>query len=149
MKVFSAEKEIHEKRNKGKFLSYSLIPLAAEGAARESVMADALRRYEFIQKFLQESKSFGAQRRESEAKVCAIAQDNLARNAGFSDALRFAWRMETFKIEEVKSFFKKSGKTAAAAGYGWKSPKTGARPWPAKKTMAAARSSALLRFPPP
>ena len=91
--------EIHDKRNKDKLLAYSLIPLKGD------VMAEALERYEFIQQFLKESKTFGAQRRESEGKACAIAQDNLARNAGFTDALRFAWRMETLKIEEVKSYF--------------------------------------------
>ena len=63
---------------------------------------------------MRESKSFGAQRRESEGKACAIAQDNLARNAGFSDALRFTWRMETLKIEEVKSFFEQKD----CGGYG-------------------------------
>ncbi|MDR2477142.1 MAG: DUF5724 domain-containing protein, partial [Treponema sp.] len=65
--------EIREKRNKDKLLSYSLIPLAPEAAAQDAVMSEALKRYEFIQGFLQESKSFGAQRRESEAKACAIA----------------------------------------------------------------------------
>jgi hypothetical protein len=78
---------------------------ASSSPVSEAVLREALKRYEFIQQFLKESKSFGAQRRESEAKACAIAQDNLARNAGFSDALRFAWRMETLKIEEVKAFF--------------------------------------------
>ena len=112
------EKEIHDKRNKDKLLSYSLIPLAPEGAAQNAaqnaLMSEALKRYEFIQGFLRESKSFGAQRRESEGKACAIAQDNLARNAGFSDALRFTWRMETLKIEEVKSFFEQKD----CGGYG-------------------------------
>ena len=103
--IDTLEKEIHEKRNKDKLLSYSLIPLMAQDATQNAPMSEALRRYEFIQMFLKESKSFGAQRRESEGKACAIASDNLARNAGFSDALRFTWRMETLKIEEVKSFF--------------------------------------------
>jgi hypothetical protein len=91
--------ETGEKRNKDKLLSYSLIPL------EENKIEDALERYEFIQGFLKESKSFGAQRRESEAKACAIASENLARNAGFSDALRFSWRMETLKVENIKTFF--------------------------------------------
>ncbi|GHU05213.1 hypothetical protein FACS1894158_07340 [Betaproteobacteria bacterium] len=98
-------KEIHDKRNKDKLLAYSLIPLIPLKGGADEAMAEALKRYEFIQQFLKESKTFGAQRRESEGKACAIAQDNLARNAGFTDALRFAWRMETLKIEEVKTYF--------------------------------------------
>jgi hypothetical protein len=99
LNIGELRKDIHEKRNKDKMLSYSLIPLASDK------MKDALARYEFIQSFLKESKSFGAQRRESEAKVCAIAAENLARNAGFSDTLRFTWRMEILKIEQIKSYF--------------------------------------------
>jgi hypothetical protein len=93
-------KEARDKRNKDKLLSYSLIPLE-KGREQE----DALKRYENIQLFLKESKSFGAQRRESEGKACSIALENLGRNAGFSDALRFTWRMETLKIESVKGYF--------------------------------------------
>ncbi|MDR2677816.1 MAG: DUF4132 domain-containing protein, partial [Zoogloeaceae bacterium] len=90
--------EVHEKRNKDKLLSYSLIPL-------QNGEEEALARYENIQLFLKESKTFGAQRRESEGKAVAIALENLARNAGFADTLRFSWRMETLKIDSVKVYF--------------------------------------------
>ncbi|MDR1875024.1 MAG: DUF4132 domain-containing protein, partial [Synergistaceae bacterium] len=96
-------KEIHDKRNKDKLLSYSLIPLDA--GTEETKTADALERYKFIQAFLKESKTFGAQRRESEGKTCVIAIDNLARNAGFTDALRFAWRMEALEAESLQKYF--------------------------------------------
>ncbi|MDR1604516.1 MAG: DUF5724 domain-containing protein [Gracilibacteraceae bacterium] len=92
--------EVHAKRSRDKLLSYSLLPLP-EGREQE----EALERYENIQLFLQESKSFGAQRRASEGKACAIALENLGRNAGFSDALRFTWRMEILKIESVRKYF--------------------------------------------
>ncbi|MDR2633351.1 MAG: DUF5724 domain-containing protein [Treponema sp.] len=92
--------EAHEKRNRDKLLSYSLIPLE-KGREQE----DTLKRYENIQLFLKESKSFGAQRRASEGKACAIALENLGRNAGFSDSLRFTWRMETRKIESLRGYF--------------------------------------------
>ncbi|WP_059170241.1 DUF4132 domain-containing protein [Bacillus sp. FJAT-27445] len=83
------------KRNKDHLLCYSLIPI-------ESVNKnDVLERYEFIQKFLKESKKFGAQRRASEAKIVEIALDNLARNAGYKDVTRLRWDMEAFKMEEV------------------------------------------------
>jgi hypothetical protein len=92
--------EASAKRNKDKLLSYVLIPLPKGKEEKE-----ALQRYENIQRFLQESKSFGAQRRASESKAAAIALQNLGRNAGFSDALRFAWRMEMLKIESVRAYF--------------------------------------------
>lgn len=56
------EREIAEKRNQERLRCYPLIPIA-EGDSRE-----ALRRYEFIQRFAKESKQFGAQRRESEKR---------------------------------------------------------------------------------
>ncbi|MDR1302720.1 MAG: DUF4132 domain-containing protein, partial [Treponema sp.] len=93
-------KEAHEKRNKDKLLSYSLIPLE-----KDREQEDALKRYENIQLFLKESKSFGAQRRASEGTASAIALENLGRNAGFSDSLRFTWRMEALKIETITQYF--------------------------------------------
>ncbi|MDR1097425.1 MAG: DUF4132 domain-containing protein [Tannerella sp.] len=97
--ITELKKEIRDKRNKDKLLSYPLVPL---GKNRQK---DMLERYGFIRKFQEESKTFGAQRRESEGKASAIALENLARNAGFSDALRFGWRMETLKIQELTGYF--------------------------------------------
>ncbi|NDV59461.1 DUF4132 domain-containing protein [Bacteroides sp. 519] len=99
LKLKELEKEIKDKRNKDKLLSYSLIPLS------RNKQKDILARYEFIQAFLKESKTFGTQRRESEAKASAIALDNLARNGGYSDALRFGWSMEILKIEQIAPYF--------------------------------------------
>ena len=99
LKLTELEKEIKDKRNKDKLLAYSLIPL------KKNKEKDLLARYEFIQKFLKESKEFGAQRQESEAKASAIALDNLARTAGFADSLRLSWRMETLKIEQISNYF--------------------------------------------
>jgi hypothetical protein len=100
LKVKALEKEIKDKRNKDKLLAYPVIPFDKKDAD-----GDMLRRYAFIQQFLKESKKFGAQRHASEGKACAVALDNLARNAGFSDALRFSWRMETLKIQEIQALF--------------------------------------------
>jgi hypothetical protein len=91
-------KEVHDKRNKDKLLAYSIVPMDPKD------LGEALKRYRFISGFLKESKSFGAQRRESESKVGAIAIENLARNAGFSDGLIFAWRMETMELQNLKVF---------------------------------------------
>ncbi|MEH7084970.1 DUF4132 domain-containing protein, partial [Neobacillus drentensis] len=90
------EKIVQEKRTKDQVLSYSLIPVKNE--------QDVLNRYVFLQKFLQESKKFGAQRRASEAKTVTIALDNLARNAGFKDVTRLKWAMEAKKMEEITPY---------------------------------------------
>lgn len=92
-----AEKKINEKRNKDYVLCYGLIPLGGD-------KKDMLHRYEFLHGFLKESKQFGAQRRESEAKAVSIALENLARNAGFSDVTRFTWNMETEKIRSIERY---------------------------------------------
>lgn len=99
LKLEVLQKEIIEKRNKDKLLCYSLIPL------KKNKMKDSLERYEYIQKFLKESKDFGAQRKVSEGKACSIAIENLARNLGFSDILRFTWKMEILKIDSIKKYF--------------------------------------------
>lgn len=97
--VEEVEKEITNKRNKDLVASYSLIPLAKEKTK------DMLRRYKFLQKFLKDSKQFGAQRRASEAKAVEIALENLSRNAGFTDVTRLTWAMETELMNEMKEYF--------------------------------------------
>lgn len=88
--------EIIEKRNQEKLRCYPLIPIA------ENDHEEALRRYEFIQQFLKDSKQFGAQRRDSEKKACAIAMENLAMTTGIMDVNRLMWKMESAKLEEVR-----------------------------------------------
>lgn len=90
------QEEITAKRNQEKLRAYPLIPME-KGDKKE-----ALRRYEFIQKFLKESKQFGAQRRESEKKACATALENLAITTGLMDVNRLMWQMESEKLEEIK-----------------------------------------------
>ena len=63
-----------------------------------------LERYQFLQKFLKESKEFGAQRQESEKKAVAIALQNLARNSGYGDVTRLTWSMETELIKEITPY---------------------------------------------
>ena len=88
--------EISDKRNQEKLRCYPLIPIA-EGDTKE-----ALERYEFIQKFLKESRQFGAQRRESERKACATAMENLAITTGLMDVNRLMWQMESAKLDEIR-----------------------------------------------
>ena len=87
-----------EKRNQEKLRCYPLIPIA-EGDKQE-----ALRRYEFIQKFLKESKQFGAQRRDSEKKACNTAMENLAITTGLMDVNRLVWQMESAKMDEIRPY---------------------------------------------
>lgn len=91
--------EIRTARNKDKLLSYTLLPIEP-GDKQE-----ALERYEFVQQFLKESKQFGAQRRESEGKICAIALENLARSSGYDDVNRMMWDLEAEKLAELELYF--------------------------------------------
>lgn len=99
LKLKPLMEEVADKRNKDKLRCIGLIPLS-----KRSPLKDAYQRYQFIQGFLQESKQFGAQRRESEGLACRIAIENLARNLG-DDVTRFVWRMEIFELEAIQHYF--------------------------------------------
>ena len=66
---------------------------------------DALHRYEFLQKFLKESKQFGAQRRASEAQCVQYAMKNMATTAGYADELRLTLAMETELVTSNQQYF--------------------------------------------
>ena len=95
--VEELEEEINAKRNKDLLMSYPLIPIASE--------KDALRRYQFLQKFLKESKQFGSQRRASESTAVSMGMQNLATNTGYTDVTRLTLNMETKLVENMKSYF--------------------------------------------
>ena len=86
-----------EKRNRDCLLAYTLIPIAND--------ADSLERYLYLEQFKKESKQYGALRQQSESRACVIGIDNLARNAGYTDANRFIWQMETKKLEDIIKWF--------------------------------------------
>lgn len=92
--------EVSRKRNKNKLLCIGLIPL------KKPKSKDLLRRYEFYQNFLKESKKFGIMRRESERKLVEVGLENLARTAGYKDVVRMKWEMESQKVDEYKPFMK-------------------------------------------
>ncbi|MCL1997428.1 MAG: DUF4132 domain-containing protein, partial [Turicibacter sp.] len=77
----------------------SLIPL------KRNKIKDSLHRYEFINAFLKKSREFGAQRQASEKLAAGIALENLARNMGFTDVLRFNWKMEIEKLDAIQKYF--------------------------------------------
>lgn len=93
------ESRIDDKRNQDMILAFGLIPL------KNNKLKDALDRYKRLQRFLKESKQYGAQRRQSEALKVSIAINNLARNYGVRDSNRFIWSMETELIENISEFF--------------------------------------------
>lgn len=94
--------QITVKRNKDLLMSLGLLPLTKKRTAAEKEM---LERYQLIEKFRKESKSFGAQRRASEGRACDIALHNLSNNAGFSDVTRLILRMENRLSESLQEYF--------------------------------------------
>ena len=99
LKLDELEPQIRDKRNKDLLMSYSLVPLSGDRTKA------ALRRYEFINEFLKKSRQFGAQRQASEKEAAGIALENLARNLGYADVLRFNWKMEMEKLDVIRDFF--------------------------------------------
>ncbi len=91
------ENTIADKRNKDLLMSYPLVPLKDD--------RDTLRRYQFLQKFLKESKQFGAQRKASETKSVAMGMQNLATRTGYTDVTRLTLNMETKLVEEMQGYF--------------------------------------------
>jgi len=89
--------KVIDKRNKDLLLAYALIPLENE--------EDLLKRYEYINQFLKESKQFGAQRRASEKITCEMAIRNLAINSGFNDSIRLILNMENKLIKSMNEYF--------------------------------------------
>lgn len=91
------EAKIEDKRNKDLLMSYPLVPLKND--------KEVLHRYQFLQKFLKESKQFGAQRRASEGKAVQMGLQNLAMRSGYEDVTRLTLNMETKLVEELKAYF--------------------------------------------
>lgn len=95
LKAAEVKKEIIAKRNKDLLMAYALIPL---GRKADKELLD---RYQYLQRFLKESKEFGAQRQASEKQAVGIALENLARNSGYGDVTRLTWSMETELIRQL------------------------------------------------
>ena len=95
--IAATEEQISDKRNKDLLMALAIIPSKDK--------SDILQRYEFIQKFLKESKQFGTQRRASESEASAFALKNLAVTAGYSDETRLTLSMETALVQENSSYF--------------------------------------------
>lgn len=95
-KITETLKKISEKRDKDYVMALGLIPIS-----KSNPEADLLKRYHVLQTFLKESKQFGTQRQESEKNAVEIGLDNLARNAGYEDSIRFIWAMEGKATQQI------------------------------------------------
>ncbi|MCR5077724.1 MAG: DUF4132 domain-containing protein [Prevotella sp.] len=84
--------QILTKRNKDALCSLGLLPDRSDEALQC--------RYQLIQRFLKDSKQYGAQRQASEKRACEIALLNLSRGAGYADPIQLTWRMESLQVAE-------------------------------------------------
>ncbi|PHR97952.1 MAG: hypothetical protein COA80_06290 [Leeuwenhoekiella sp.] len=96
VKITETLQRISEKRDKDYVRALGLVPLS-----KTIPQKDLLKRYQLLQEFLKESRQFGAQRQESEKTAVEIGLDNLARNAGYEDSVRFSWAMEAKTTSEI------------------------------------------------
>jgi hypothetical protein len=96
VKITETLKKIKEKRDQIFVRSLGLVPLS-----KMNPEADLLKRYNILQNYLKESKQFGSQRQESEKTAVEIGLENLSRNAGYSDSVRFGWAMESKAAQEI------------------------------------------------
>jgi hypothetical protein len=99
MKAKEVKEEIAENRNRDLLISYCLIPL------NKRSKKDLVERYLYLQQFLKESKTFSSQRQESEKKAVETALQNLARNAGYTDATRLKWSVELELMQAFNAYF--------------------------------------------
>ncbi|BDD11690.1 hypothetical protein FUAX_41220 (plasmid) [Fulvitalea axinellae] len=95
-KITEVRKRIVDKRNQDYLKVYGLVPLSKKVPEK-----DVLNRYQFLLKFLKESKQFGSQRQASEKLSTQISMENLARTAGYADPIRLTWAMEAKEATQI------------------------------------------------
>jgi len=96
IKLGEVIQKITEKRDKDYVMALGLVPIN-----KKKEEEDLVRRYNLLQTFLKESKQFGQQRQESEKNAVEIGLDNLSRNAGYEDSIRFSWAMEAKATQQI------------------------------------------------
>ncbi|MBQ1327479.1 MAG: DUF4132 domain-containing protein [Eubacterium sp.] len=96
LEITSTEAEIEAKRNKDLLMAYALIPTDKKD--------ESVRKYNFIQRYVKESKKFGAQRRASEKAAGEMAIKNMARTEGY-DETRFIMMMERNISQKMSVYF--------------------------------------------
>ena len=96
IKIKETLAKIKQKRDKDYVRALGLIPFSKTNPKK-----DVLNRYHILHDFLNQSKQFGAQRQASEKNAAQIGLDNLARNAGYNDRVRFSWAMESEALQQI------------------------------------------------
>ena len=96
IKLSEVIQKITEKRDKDYVMALGLVPIN-----KKKEEEDLVSRYNLLQTFLKESKQFGQQRQESEKNAVEIGLDNLSRNAGYEDSIRFSWAMEAKATQQI------------------------------------------------
>ena len=96
IKLDEVIQKITEKGDKDYVMALGLVPIN-----KKKEEEDLVRRYNLLQTFLKESKQFGQQRQESEKNAVEIGLDNLSRNAGYEDSIRFSWAMEAKATQQI------------------------------------------------
>jgi hypothetical protein len=91
---------VTEKRNQDSVRAIGLLPLPSNETERRN---EVLTRYEILQRFVRESKKFGAQRQTSEKLAYSTGLANLARTAGYPDPQRLSWAMEAEASADLRS----------------------------------------------
>ena len=81
--------EVDAKRKQDAIRALGLLPLEPRAPKQ-----DVLARYKVMQEFVRTSRQFGSMRQASEKLAARIAQENLARTAGYPDPIRLQWAME-------------------------------------------------------
>jgi hypothetical protein len=93
-------RRIVEKRSQDSVRTLGLLPLPFGADERRR---ELLARYQMLQKFLRESRSFGALRQASEKLAYSIGLANLARTAGYPDPQRLSWAMESEAVADLRN----------------------------------------------
>ena len=96
IKLDEVIQKITEKRDKDYVMALGLVTIN-----KKKEEEDLVSRYNLLQTFLKESKQFGQQRQESEKNAVEIGLDNLSRNAGYEDSIRFSWAMEAKATQQI------------------------------------------------
>lgn len=89
---------VDEKRHQDAVRALGLLPLPSDADDRADV---TLSRFEWLHRFLKESRKFGSQRQASEARAVDIGLQNLARSAGYRDPQRLTWAMERVALQDL------------------------------------------------
>ncbi|MBI5831251.1 MAG: DUF4132 domain-containing protein [Armatimonadetes bacterium] len=90
---------VADRRSQDALRAFGLAPLP-DGQDRS---AELLARYQTIIAFERTARQFGPQRRDSERLAAAVALGNLARTAGYSDAVRLRWAMEDHAVADLQA----------------------------------------------